>query len=362
MKITEVKTYIAEAGRQNWLFVKVSTDNGLYGWGEASVEGQEKAVEACIRVLADRSVIGEDPRNVEKIWRQMYHHGFWKGGFIHMSAVSGIDQAIWDLLGRFYKTPTYMLLGGQVRDRVRTYTHSSGSDIAGKCMELGFAGVKTGAPSGLLDEVLNETRKVIGSDKALMVDNHGQLSTADAVKRMKIAEKYDLLFYEEPVPPENAMEYKRLRDSSYEVPLAAGERLFSRFDFRQMIEGQLVDFVQPDICHCGGISEIRRIASYAEVYHIGFAPHNPNGPVATAASIQVALSTQNFAILEFAAMNVYSNSELYSMDLKPIDGYFKTPTAPGFGIEINESKLLEHPYKDIQYEPVYNEDGSVAEI
>lgn len=360
MKITEVKTYVIQALRQNWVFVKVSTDNGLVGWGEASVEGQEKAVIACIEVLADRSVIGEDPRNVEKIWRQMYHHGFWKGGFIHMTAISGIDIAIWDILGKFYNTPTYMLLGGMVRDKVRTYTHA-GPDRAAELIEMGFAGVKTGARVDMLDETLEKVRKAIGNDKLIMVDNHGQLSTAQAIKQLKIASKYDLYFYEEPVAPENPMEYKRLRENSYGVPLAAGERLFNRFDFREIIENQLVDYVQPDILHCGGISEIRRIASYAETYHIGFAPHNPNGPLATAASIQVALSTQNFAILEFSSL-IYRFEDIFSLDLKPVDGYFKAPTAPGLGIEIDESKLNDYPYKDIQYKPRYNSDGSVAEI
>lgn len=362
MKITEVKTFIVEAGRQNWLFVKVLTDGGLYGWGEASVEGQEPSVAACIHVLAKRSVIGQDPGNVEKIWRQMYHHGFWKGGFVHMSAISGIDMAIWDLLGKLYKVPTCMLLGGRVRDRIRTYTHAPNSEMAGKWVEMGFAGVKTGGPENGFDEILNGIRKTIGNDRELMVDNHGQLSTAAAIKQIKIASKYNLYFYEEPVPPENPMEYKRLRGISEGVPLAAGERLFNRFDFREIVENQLVDFVQPDICHCGGISEIRRIASYAEVYHIRFAPHNPNGPVATAASIQVAMATHNFAILEFAANAVYPRSDLYSIDLKPVDGYFQAPAVPGLGIELDEAKMAEHPYKDIQYRPRYNPDGSVAEI
>ena len=361
MKITEVKTYLVEALRQNWLFVKVSTDNGLVGWGEASVEGQEKAVEASIHLLAERSVIGEDPRNVEKIWRKMYHHGFWKGGFIYMSAISGIDIAIWDLLGKYYNVPAYMLMGGLVRDKVRTYTHAANPETAGKWVEMGFAGVKTGAPPEKLDETLCQVRKAIGDDKLLMADNHGRMPAASAIKLIKTAAKYNLFFFEEPIPPENPMEYKRLIEDLGGVPLADGERLFSRFDFRELIENQLVDYVQPDICHCGGISEIRRIASYAEVYHIGFAPHNPNGPVATAARIQVALSTQNFAILEFSRL-LYDYEDIYSMDLKPRDGYIQAPVKPGLGIEIDESKLDKYPYRNIQYRPLFNPDGSVAEI
>jgi len=368
LKIEEIKTFIVNAGRQNWLFVKVITDNGLYGWGEASVEGQEKAVEASIHLLANRSVIGEDPLNVEKIWRQMYHHGFWKGGFVYMSAISGIDQAIWDILGKYFKVPTYKLLGGQVRDKIRTYTHAPGNDggVTAKhlCHDLGFSGVKTGTAADgpeALEQTLHDIRAAIGEKKEIMVDNHGQLTTADAIKRLKIGEKYGLYFYEEPVGPENPEEYKRLRAEAGTLPLAAGERTFNRFDARLLLENQLIDYFQPDICHCGGISEIRRMAAYAETYHIKFAPHNPNGPVATAASIAVAASTHNFAILEFAS-GVYSRSDIYDFNLKVEDGYFSLPERPGLGIELDESKFAEYPYQDIQYVPRYDVDGTIQEI
>ena len=371
MKITDVKTFKVNTGRQNWLFVKVICDNGLYGWGEASVEGQELAAEASIHLLAERSVIGEDPINVEKIWRQMYHHGFWKGGFIHMTAISGIDQAIWDILGKYFNVPTYQLLGGACRDKIRTYTHAGGKtpeevakNVTHCCFDLGFDGVKTGAPTEeALEMVLSTAREALGPNKKIMVDNHGQITVNEASRRLKIASKYDLFFYEEPVPPENPEEYVALRAKSYGVALAAGERTYNKWDTRLIAEKQLVDFYQPDICHCGGISEIRRMAAIAEVYHIKFAPHNPNGPVATAASIAVAASTQNFAILEFAARNVYGNSDCYEMDLKAYDGgYFKLPTTPGLGIELHEDAFKDHPYVDVQYNPRYAEDGSVLEI
>ncbi len=370
MRIEEVKTFIVNAGRQNWLFVKVITDNGLYGWGEASVEGQELAVEASIHVLAERSVIGEDPLNVEKIWQQMYHHGFWKGGFIYMTAISGIDQAIWDILGKYFNVPTYKLLGGQVRDKVRTYTHAFGklpqeaADMAKHCCyDMGFAGVKAGTLAEGVDafsDAMHAVRDAIG-EKLLMTDNHGQLTTAEAIKRVKIAEECKLYFFEEPVPPENTEEYRRVRAEAGTAPLAAGERLFSRYDSRQIIEEQLIDYFQPDICHCGGISEIRRMAAYAETYHIKFAPHNPNGPVATAASIAVAASTQNFAILEFAS-SVYTRPDIFDFDLTARDGYFSLPERPGLGIELDESKFAQYPYQNIQYQPRYDVDGTILEI
>ncbi len=372
MIITDIRTFQVQTERQTWLFVKVLTDTGLFGWGEASVEGQTDAVEQAIHVLAKRSVVGEDPLRIEYLWRKMYHHGFWKGGFIYMSAISGIDMALWDILGKHHGVPVHQLLGGRVRDRIRTYTHAANAELAGRWVEAGFAGIKTGGGTpgeicdddrclGLLDDKLAAIRRSIG-DRVLAIDNHGQAVPAMAIRQLEVASRYHPYFFEEPIPPENGMEYQRVRANSYGVPLAAGERLYSRFDCRDLIENQLVDYIQPDICHCGGISEIRRIAAYAEVYHIRFAPHNPNGPVATAASLQVAAATHHFDILEFAAASVYTRRDLYELDLTPVDGYFPIPDGPGLGIELDESKFPLYPGNGIQYNPRYRPDGSVAEI
>lgn len=373
MRITEVKTYLVSTHRQNWLFVKVMTDEGIYGWGEASVEGQTKAVEQCIQVLAERSVIGEDPRNIEKIWQKMYRHGFWKGGFIYMSAISGIDQALWDINGKIYNVPVYMLLGGAVRDKIRTYTHADDAEAAQQAIQWGFAGIKTGGGKPgttydpetdleYLDENLYSIRKVIGKDKLLCIDNHGQGTPAEVIKQMAVAAKYNIHFFEEPIAPENTAAYKRVRDNSSQIPIAGGERLYSRFDFREIVENQLFDFVQPDICHCGGITEMRKIAAMVEPYHMKLAPHNPNGPVAAMASMHVSAATQNFDILEFAAHSVYARSDIYNVSFKPENGYFPLPQGPGLGIELNEAMFEKYPYEFKQYEPRYNVDGSVAEI
>jgi len=373
MKITEVKTFLVSTLRQNWLFVKVMTDEGIFGWGEASVEGQEKAVEQAVHVLAQRSVVGEDPRHIEKIWQKMYRHGFWKGGFVHMSAMSGIDQALWDISGKIYNVPVYMLLGGAVRDKVRTYTHADNAASARKAVELGFAGVKTGggkpgtiydptADLAFLDENLASIRQAIGRDAVLCIDNHGQGTPAEAVKLIQVAAKYDIHFFEEPIPPENAAAYKRIRQNAGSVSIAAGERLFSRFDYREIVENQLLDIVQPDICHCGGITEIRKIAAMVEPYHIKFAPHNPNGPVATAASLHVCAATQHFDILEFAYPSLYARQDVYNLTFAPTDGYFPLPAGPGLGIELNEEAFAAYPFVDKQYEPRYGVDGGIAEI
>ena len=373
MKITDVKTFKVNTGRQNWLFVKVICDNGLYGWGEASVEGQELSAEDCIHLLANRSVIGEDPTDINKIWRQMYHHGFWKGGFIHMTAISGIDQALWDLNGKIYGVPTYKLLGGAEKTKIRTYTHSFGmtaedsaKDAAYCVNELGFAGVKCASRElnkiEGFDALLAATREAIGPDKALMQDVHGRCNAAEGIERCKVAAKYNPYFLEEVCPPENYKEYLAVRRNAYSVPLAAGERTYNRWDARPYFEDQCIDYYQPDICHCGGISEIKLLANMAEVYHIKFAPHNPNGPVATAASIAVAAACHNFAILEFASKAVYARSDVYDMDLTARDGFFSLPTKPGLGIELNEEAFEKYPYVDTQYQTVYGEDGTILEI
>ena len=375
MKITDVKTFLVAAGRQNWLFVKVMTDEGVHGWGEASVEGQTKAVEQCIHVLAQRSVIGDDPRNIERIWQKMYRHGFWKGGFIHMSAVSGIDQAIWDINGKLRNVPVYMLLGGAVRDKVLAYTHAGNAESAKNAIDDGFAGIKTGGAGGLLNmhapqkalsifsERLAEIRGAIGADKYIAIDNHGQSAPYMAVKQMLAAEPHDIYFFEEPIPPENMLAYKQLREAVPSMTIAAGERLFNRADYREVVQERLLDIAQPDICHCGGITEIKKIDALVETFQIKFAPHNPNGPVATAASLQVCAASQNFAILEFASGSVYARLDIFSgISLKPEGGYFELPKGPGLGIELNEEAMARYPYEFMQYTPQYQSDGTVAEI
>ena len=375
MKITAVKTFMVGSERQEWLFVKVETDEGVYGWGEAGVEGQEKAAEAAVHILAERSVIGEDPRNVDKIWQQMYRHGFWKGGFIYNSAISGIDQALWDIKGKILGVPTYELLGGKVRDKVKAYTHAFGDEsiaMAEEAIKTGFAGVKTGvgpgtsmddtaAQAAALDKLLGDMRQAIGPDKVLCIDHHGQGNVKDALNLIKVSSNYNLYFFEEPVSPENAQLYRDIANNIHGVPIAAGERLYSRFDYREIIANQWLDFIQPDICHCGGISEIRKIAYMAEPYLIRFAPHNPNGPVSCAASIQVAAAMQNFDILEFA-QSVFGRPDIYDFDFKPVDGYFNIPTKPGLGIELDEAAMADKKYVYVRKgNRRYKPDGTVAD-
>jgi len=372
MRIEEVKTFLVEAQRQNWLFIKITTDSGIYGWGEASIESNEKIVESCIDRLAQRFLIGQDPLQVENIWRKMYHE-FWKGGYVKMTAISGIDMALWDILGKYLNVPCYVLFGGKVRDKIRSYTHLN-SHVSGRdgaeeaymrCFDQGYGGIKVSYelhdPDDVKD-ILSHTREKLGPTRDIMIDQHGRLAGARAIPRIMAAAPYGLLFYEEPVAPENPDEYKVVRAGSCAcgVALAAGERTFSRFDARPLIEGQLIDYYQPDICHCGGISEMRRLASYAEVYHIKMAPHNPNGPVATAASLQCAAAMKNFYILEFASTTC-DRSDIFDLDVTSRDGYFSIPERPGLGVDMDESKFGRYPFVTHDFGSLYEEDGSIIE-
>lgn len=371
MKITEVKTYLVGAARQTWVFVKIETDEGVHGWGEGSLEGQEKAVEAAVNDLSLR-IIDKDPRQIEKHWQVMNRHGFWRGGVVLNSAVSAIDQALWDITGKLYNQPVYRLLGGPVRDRVRGYTHARTAEQAVKLAAEGYTGFKTRGMYGGrpvdpaevaedLGEHIRKMREALGPKINIMIDNHGRAWPSLAIALIRAVEKYNVYFFEEAVPPDNLDALVELRRKITGTDLATGERLFSRFEYKQLIEQQLVDIIQPDVCHCGGISELRRISAAAETYYIRVAPHNPNGPVATAASIQLAATIPNFDILEYVA----PAPEYLSFIKNPArheDGCFEIPELPGLGIDLDEEALKAFPYKQKSYDSIYYTDGGVADV
>ena len=372
MKITDIKTLFMGVERQSWLFVKVETDEGIYGWGEGSLEGQEKAVAEAVHAMGGR-IIGQDPTQVEKHWQVLYRHGFWRGGVVLNSALSAIDQALWDITGKVYGVPVYKLLGGPVRDRIPAYTHAGTVEIAQKLVGDGFFGVKTGGmPFGtdVIDpaevvpwfrEHIRSLREGLGPDIDIMVDNHGRAWPALAIQQIQAVEEFGLYFFEEAVPPDNLDALAQVRRVPFQTNLATGERLFSRWDYRHLIEKQIVDIIQPDVCHCGGISELRRIAAAAETYYIRVAPHNPNGPVATAASIHLAAAMPNFAVLEYA-QPVTTHKNVQCKPLKFSEGYFELPTEPGLGIDLNEEVIKQHPFKERPYNSVFYPDGGVADV
>lgn len=376
MKITAIRNRLMRVERQNWHFVEVETDDGLTGIGEASLEWRERAVAAAVDELS-ALLIGQDPNLIEHHWQRLHRHGFWRGGVILGSAISGIDQALWDLKGKRLGVPVYDLLGGPTRQRVRLYTHVGGAtpeaaaEHAQRLVAEGFTALKMGVPraAAAADEraLLRMTlarveavRRAIGEDVDLMLDNHGQLAPGDAIELGHALAPFGLLFFEEPVPPDTPAALAKVAAARLPLRLATGERLFNKWDYRPVLEAGLVDVAQPDICHAGGLTELRKIAAMAEAAYIKVAPHNPNGPVATIASVHLAAAIPNFLILELAKQPL--RDEVQRQGLRVADGWAELPRRPGLGIELDWDVVAAHPYAPGEYAPAFYADGSVADI
>jgi len=380
VKITELQTFLVAP---RWCFVRVRTDEGITGWGEPVVEGRAHTVAAAVAEFADY-LVGRDPLRIEDHWQVMTRGGFYRGGPILSSAIAGIDQALWDIAGKARGVPVHELLGGPVRDRVRVYSWIGGdepSDVATAAraqVDAGFTAVKMNASPALgfldtpatLDAVLERVgavREAIGRDRDIAVDFHGRISAPLAKRLLARLEPFGILFAEEPVVPELGARLAELVACS-PVPIATGERLYSRWDFRPVLEAG-VAVVQPDLSHAGGISEVRRIAAAAETYGAALAPHCPLGPIALAASLQVAFATPNLLIQEQSLgihYNVGSDLLDYLLDRSVFGydaGFVARPTRPGLGIEIDEAAVeraaaVGHRWRN----PVWRlPDGSLAE-
>ena len=355
MKITGVDVHVMHGVRRNWVFAKVSTDEGIHGWGEGSLERHEHAVAAAILHLAER-IEGHDPTRVEFLWQVMHRHGFWRGGVVIGSALSALDQALWDITGKAYGLPVYKLLGGAVRDRVRAYTHANDIPTAAVLIGQGFHALKTSGwiaadsdareeelPFALADK-LAAFRREFGPGLRIMIDNHGRARPALAIKQIRAAAPYDVAFFEEPVPPDNLDALALVRNANLPVELATGERVYFRTGYRDLLARHLVDVIQPDVCHSGGISEVRRIAAMAETEHVLVAPHNPYGPVATAANVHLCAAIPNFAILE-TARDLPWHDDVQKRPLRIEEGYFQLPDEPGLGVDLDERLIAERPYQ-----------------
>jgi len=380
MKITRVETFLAYASRCNMLFVQIHTDEGITGVGEATVEGKEASVEAATREFS-RYLIGKDPAMIEHHWQAMYRGAFWRGGVIQTSAISGIDQALWDIKGKAFGVPVYELLGGPVRDKVRFYTHAGGdspeelAEVARSLVRAGWDALKylTAGPheDGALferrdleeaGERMHMVREAVGDEVDVMLDCHGRFTPADAIKVGRLVEPYKPLFFEEPVPPEDVDAMVKV-SRSLRVPIATGERLYTRWGFKDVLYKHAVDVIQPDLCHAGGISEARKIAALAEVFYVKVAPHNPLGPVSTAACVQLDAAIPNFLIQEVALYDRIA-PWVNNFVMEPIKierGYATLPKKPGLGVELNEDEIRKHPYKGQDLPRIYAEDGSVTE-
>ncbi|MPW25408.1 galactonate dehydratase [Alkalibaculum sp. M08DMB] len=381
MKITEVKLYKVPP---RWLFLKISTDEGLYGWGEPVVEGKASSVEACVKEMSDY-IIGKDPLRIEDIWQMLYRSAFYRGGPIITSAISGIEQALWDIKGKYYNAPVYELLGGACRDNIDVYCWIGGdrpSDVGAAALaqkELGFKAIKMNATEEVhyidnyskvqgVCERVEAIRKTCGSDFGIAVDFHGRLHKSMAKILAKELDKYHLMFIEEPVLCENYEAFAEIAKYT-STPIATGERLYTRWDFKKIFEQGIVDIIQPDLSHAGGILECRKIAAMAEVYDMAVAPHCPLGPIALAACLQLDACTPN-AFIQEQSLGIHYNqgSDLldYLKDKSVFNysnGVVKLPTKPGLGIEIDEEYVIKqskigHNWKN----PVWrNSDGTIAE-
>lgn len=377
MKIVRIETFHVPP---RWLFVRVEADNGLAGWGEASLEGHAEAVDGAMEALRDRFV-GADPRRIEDIWQVAYRGGFYRGGPVLMSAISGLDQALWDLKGKHYGVPAWEMLGGRVRDKVRAYAWIGGDrpdDIAAAATrrrEQGFSAVKMNATSEVgyigapdFDDVIERVRAAQAAGLDVGVDFHGRLHRPMAKQLAKALEPLGLLFIEEPLLSENPEAFAGIA-SLVSTPIAIGERLYSRWDFKRFFESGVIDIIQPDLSHAGGLTECRKIAAMAESYDIAVAPHCPLGPLALAACLQLAASTPNVVIQEMSLGIHYNEGhDLLTFCtnpkvLSPEDGFLAIPTAPGLGVEIDEAKVRDaHRSRHRWRNPIWRHaDGSVAE-
>jgi galactonate dehydratase len=380
VKVTAVETFLVPP---RWLLCKVSTDEGVAGWGEPVVEGRAETVQTAVRELSEL-LIGADPLRIEDHWQVLTKGGFYRGGPILASAVAGLDQALWDIAGKVRDAPVHELLGGPVRERVRMYSWVGGdeptqvAEAVAAQIESGFTAVKMNAAGRLpylaspaltkaVVARVEAARTVLGDERDLAVDFHGRASLATAARLLPLLEPYHPLFVEEPVLPEHLDKVGRLAAIST-VPLATGERLYSRRDFLPVLQAG-VAVVQPDLSHAGGISEVRRIGSLAETFDVALAPHCPLGPIALAASLQIAFATPNFLIQE-QSLGIHYNrgNELldYLVDtavFRFVDGHVLRPPGPGLGITVDEEAVRraagrEHPWRS----PVWrHDDGSFAE-
>ena len=363
MKITDIKTFVVDCFRTNWVFVKVYTDEGIDGVGEATLEYKEKALFGAIEHIKEY-LVGKDPRDIEKHWHAVYRDAYWRGGPVLMSALSAVDTALWDILGKSLGVSVSRLLGGRVNERVRIYVNGwfSGAREPEEFAEKAKIAVARGVtamkwdPFGKnylnisnteLDRALrcvSAVRDAVGPTVDLLIEGHGRFNVATACKIASELAPFKPTFFEEPIPPDNLAALREVKEKS-PVAIAAGERLYSRWDYRQMFDLAAADYIQPDISHAGGISELKKIAAEAECRYIAFAPHNPSGPIANAATLQLAATCPNFEILEIMYSDVEWRADVTNESLTYSDGYLDIPDNPGLGIEINEEACLAHPYQ-----------------
>jgi len=391
MKITAVETHVCNARMRNWIFVRILTDQpGLYGWGEATLEWHTRAVVGAIEDIS-QLLIGEDPTRVEHLWQMMYRQHFWHGnGIVRGTAISGIDLALWDIMGKVHGVPCHKLWGGPVRDYIRLYCHLGGGkmedfyetsvedatrfgDLAQKAVEDGFTAFKSMAvpetapleglmPVKYAESCVRAMREAVGDKIDIMVDCHARPSPRMGLLFAKALEPYGLYFFEEPCWPENIDGIADVQ-RAVATPIATGERLISQHQFRELLEKRACSVLQPDITHCGGLTEVRRIAAMAEAYRVSLAPHNPQGPVSTAASIELGFATPSYIICESVHSDVPWRDEVVSegFTVEPKGRIVKPSDKPGLGVEIDLDVVKQHPFEQEVLQRSFYADGAVGD-
>ncbi len=382
MKVTEVKTFLVGGAWRNWLIVKLETDEGISGVGEATLEGKGATVEAAVRELA-RYITGQDPSSIEKHFQEMYRRAFYAGGEVLNSAISGVETALWDIKGKALGVPVYELLGGRTRDRIKLYAngwYTQGmspeefADAARRTVALGFKGLKFNPwgrrpgidfyrlENSVLDagaESVAAIRDAVGPDIDLFIDCNGIFqTTGNAIRAAKSVEQFNIGFFEEPVPHENLDEMAYVR-SKVDIPIATGERLFTTFAFQQLLSRQAADIVQPDMSHCGGMLPAHKIAAIADSHYSAFTPHNPNGEVSYAAAVQMAACVPNFFALEHFPPEQW-RFDVCRNDMTLEDGWLEIPDRPGLGVEFNEEAAAEHPYQPVDLYELHRPGSNIS--
>jgi galactonate dehydratase len=366
LKITKLETFLV---KPRWLFLKVHTNAGIVGLGEPVVEGRALTVAQAVKEV-EPYLVGKDPRRVAHHWQAIYRHAFYRGGPILTSALSGIDMALWDIKGKALGVPVYELLGGPTRDRVRVYAHARTPEAIKQAKARGFTAFKTGPakrrPSRYIEtpaevqyaaEKFAELRKAAGDDADIGIDFHGAISPALAKLLIKALEPYQPMFIEEPINCQNHDIMAEIARSTH-LPIATGERVFTKWGFREVLEKRAATILQPDLCHAGGITECRLIAGMAEAYYAAIAPHNPLGPISLAAGVQLAASIPNFLCQEQVSLGEGYLKQPFVVR----NGYLDLPTGPGLGIELDENALADKIGHDWRNPETYDQDdGSVVD-
>ncbi len=380
MKITKLQCDFIWTGSRNWLIVRVHTDAGITGIGESFPIGPDRAIAETVDYFQSW-IEGWDPFDIERVWHELYAGSRFPTGSIITSAISGIDQALWDIKGRALDVPVFELLGGKVRDRIRVYQSPEGetpTDLADDARRLveryGFTALKIGPFAAAADawpwsrqvdsaeERLAAVREAVGPDIDIGVDPHAKIF--EPVRALEMAERlkpHRPMFFEEPVRPENFEALAKLTAKS-PIPIATGEAVFTKFQFRDLLATGAADIIQPDVAATGGLTEMKKIAAMAEAHYVSVAPHNPLGPLATTSNVHFAATAPNFLVLEYHADDVGLRAEILHEPLKLEDGYVVLPDAPGLGVELNEEVFEKYPYRPWRRGRPTKPDGMLAFI